>query len=423
MNTETLKEIILEQTEELQQMDSPLIEREQFSSVLKNAPLPHVVTIAGIRRCGKSTLLLQTMKRLQANSYYCNFEDERFVDFTVNDFNTLYEVFVQLHGEQNIFFFDEIQNIPGWERFVRRMYNNGHKFYVTGSNAALLSKEFSTKLTGRHVTVPLYPFSFNEFLDFHKQKWSKKDFQYTKRRAILLGLFEKYMEEGGMPEYLKYHNTNVLTEVYNDILYRDIVARYEIKEVKVLRELALYLLSNVATQFSYNALKKMLQLGSMNTVKSYIEYLENSFLFSTVNQFDYSLKKQQFAPKKIYCIDTSFINTIAFKHSENEGHILENIVYMALRRNKEDIFYYRTEKGKEVDFLIRKGTKPTLLIQVALNLASAKTKERELSALIEAMDEWKMKTGYILTKNTTDTIKQNGKTIYILPVYQWLLSL
>ncbi len=287
MHKSLLREIILEQEKNRQTVDLG-IKRSALDIVLKQISLSHAVVISGIRRSGKSTLLNQIISNCyEKGVYYLNFEDERLVDFAVTDFNNLYETFLELYGERKVFFFDEIQNVPKWEIFVRRMQDKGCKFFITGSNASLLSKELGTKLTGRCVSIELYPFSFVEFLSFKGYKLQKNALSYTAERAAIKKHFAEYLKHGGMPEYLKYKDPTLLKRVYEDILYRDIVARYDIKQVKVLRELGLYLLSNIGGLFSYNNLKKVLGVGSMNTIKSYADFLENSFLIFLISFLKY----------------------------------------------------------------------------------------------------------------------------------------
>jgi len=439
MQKPLLKEIILEQEKDRKDVDLG-IKRLTLDFVSKQISLPHAVVISGIRRCGKSTLLNQIINKfygegvypVRKNSsdsqvfsngvYYLNFEDERLVDFEVADFNSLYEVFLELYGERKVFFFDEIQNVPLWEIFVRRMQNKGCKFFITGSNASLLSKELGTKLTGRCVSLELYPFSFMEYLSFKGYQPQKNTLSYTAERARVKKHFSQYLKHGGMPEYLKYNDSTLLKRVYEDILYRDIVARYDIKQVKTLRELGLYFLSNIGGLFSYNNLAKVLGVGSMNTIKSYADYLENSFLISLVNRFSYSLKQQFVANKKIYCIDNGLAESVAFQFSKNKGKFLENLVFLELKRRHTEIYYYKTDNNLEVDFLIKNGRKDISLIQVADNLDNEKTRQREINALTHAMDELKLKKGLILTEDTEEEIKSKGGVISVQPVYKWLLG-
>ena len=422
MQKSLLKDIILEQEKNRQTVDLG-IKRSALDIVLKQISLSHAVVISGIRRSGKSTLLNQIISNCyEKGVYYLNFEDERLVDFAVADFNNLYETFLELYGERKVFFFDEIQNVPKWEIFVRRMQDKGCKFFITGSNASLLSKELGTKLTGRCVSIELYPFSFVEFLSFKGYNLQKNALSYTAERAAIKKHFAEYLKHGGMPEYLKYKDPTLLKRVYEDILYRDIVARYDIKQVKVLRGLGLYLLSNIGGLFSYNNLKKVLGVGSMNTIKSYADFLENSFLIFLINRFSYSLKQQFVANKKIYCIDNGLADSVAFQFSKNKGKFLENLVFLELKRRYPEIYYYKTANNLEVDFLVKSGRKDIVLIQVADNLDSEKTKQRETGALTRAMDELKLKSALILTEDSEEEIKLNGKDIIVQPIYKWLLE-
>ncbi len=422
MQKSLLKEIVIEQEKDRKKFDKG-IPRTALAAALRHAALPHAVVVSGVRRCGKSTLLNQVIiDHYKDDVYYLNFEDERLVDFTVEDFNDLYEVFLELYGEKKVFFFDEIQNVSQWEAFVRRMQGKGCKFFITGSNASLLSKELGTKLSGRNVSIELLPFSFQEFLSFKGVRPSKNGLFLTEERATLKKHFSEYLRHGGMPEYLKYQEQVLLKRVYEDILYRDIVARYGIKQVKPLRELGLYLLSNIGGTFSYNNLKKVLGLGSMNTIKSFADYLENSYLIFLVSKFSYSLKEQFVALKKIYCIDNGLAESIAFQFSKNKGKFLENLVFLELKRTGLEIYYYKTANNLEVDFLVKTGKKDIKLIQVADNLDNDKTRQREINAVSRAMEELKLKEALILTDDTEDDLKLEGKRIKVISLYKWLLG-
>jgi predicted AAA+ superfamily ATPase len=422
MHKALLREIVLEQDQARKDLHTG-ISRTALGVAASHAALPHAVVVSGVRRCGKSTLLDQVIGRLYPQGvYYLNFEDERLVDFSVEDFNRLYEVFLELFGERSTFFFDEVQNVPQWEMFVRRMQGRGCKFFITGSNASLLSRELGTKLTGRNVNVELFPFSFTEYLTFKGVSPTSTSLSLTTERAAIKRQFDEYLRHGGMPEFLKYQDTTILKRVYEDILYRDIVARYGIKQVKPLRELGLYLLSNLGGAFSYNNLKNVLGVGSMNTIKSYADYLENCYLVFLVGRFSYSLKQQFVAQKKIYCIDNGLADAVAFQFSKNKGKFLENLVFLALRRRFPDIYYYKTANNLEVDFLVKVGGKDLRLIQVSDNLDHAKTRQREIAALVMAMDELHLKKGLILTDDGEEDILSEGKTITVRPVYKWLLE-
>lgn len=422
MHRTMLREIVLEQDKSRKEINLG-IKRLALNKISKQIKLPHTVVISGIRRTGKSTLLNQIITSFyEKGVYYFNFEDERLVDFCVSDFNSLYESFLELYGERKVFFFDEIQNVPKWEVFVRRMQDKGAKFFITGSNASLLSKELGTKLTGRCISMELYPFSFHEFLAFKGYKLKINALSYTAERAAIKKYFSEYLRYGGMPEYLKYKDETLLKRIYEDILYRDIVARYDIKQIKTLRKLGLYFLSNIGSPFSYNNLKKTLGVGSMNTIKSYSNFLENSYLVFFISKFSYSLKQQLMAHKKVYCVDNGLAESIAFQFSKNKGKFLENLVFLELKRKYPEIYYYKTSNNLEVDFLIKSGRKDIALIQVSDNLDNEKTRQREINSLSRAMDELKLKKGLILTEDMDEEIKTNGKIILVQPIYKYLLE-
>ncbi|MFH0774405.1 MAG: ATP-binding protein [bacterium] len=422
MEKELLKEIILEQQEIIKNKEIG-VEREDLSKIKEYILLPHAIVISGMRRVGKSTLLAQIINKFyKDNIYYFNFEDERLLNFTPEDFNHLYESFMELFGQQKAFFLDEIQNVKGWEMFVGRMLDGGFKFFITGSNASLLSKELGTRLTGRYLTCELYPFSFKEFLRLKEYPLTSNTLSLTSKRAEVKALFNEYLKEGGMPEYLKFRNLEILKKVYDDILYRDIVARYDIKETKSLRELALYFLSNLSTLFSYNKLKGSLGLGSVNTVKAYTEYLENSFMVFVTNIFSYSLKQQFIAPKKVYCIDNKLADCISFRFSKDRGRFLENLVVVELRRRRKELYYYKTKNGLEVDILIRKGEGIEGLIQVTEGISDAAVRQRELKSLTTAMNELGLGEGLLLTADEEEEVMLGDKVIKVMPTYKWLLQ-
>lgn len=421
MDKDVIKQVILEQ-EIANRVASTGIEREKLKLIDSLVPLPHAIIISGVRRCGKSTLIRQILKKYyESQIYFVDFEDERFVKFTTQDFNLLYETLIELYGLKHVFFFDEIQNIEDWELFIRRIHREKNKVFITGSNASLLSSELSTRLTGRHIVVELLPFSFKEYLQFQKINYNEKSFLVTQEKAILKKNFNDFLEHGGMPEYLEYKNPLVLQNVYENILYKDVIVRYEVKEIKAMRELTLDLLSNIGAPLSYTKLKNNLNLGSVNTVKNYIHYLENAFLIFTLDRFSFSVSQQTLLQKKVYAIDTGLVKQIAFHFSKKQERYLENIVYLELRRRYKEIYYYKTTDNLEVDFLVREGTRIALLIQVTGTLKEPKTRDREYKALIKAMKELNAEKGLILTQEEEASDPKHPE-IDVAAIYQWLLS-
>jgi hypothetical protein len=423
MTNETLKSVLVEQFNYFTNR-SLGIEREVLKQLKKSISSPQVLVITGLRRVGKSTLLAQIAhKYLLGKFYYINFEDERLTNFTSSDFDSLFELLISIFGNKNVFLIDEIQNILGWERFVRRLSDQGFKFIITGSNASLLSQELGTRLTGRHEKIEVFPFSFIEYLSFKKYKIPKLDILTTSQKGKLRMHQSEYISSGGIIDSIKYPDINIHKSLYNDVLYRDIATRYSIDNIKALKELTFYLISNISTLISFNKLKEMLMLGSVNTVKSYIEYLETSWLFFTINKFAFSVKEQQIAAKKIYSIDTGLAKSIGFSFSKNLGKLIENIIFLHLRKMDKNVYYYRTADNLEVDFYI-----PELktLIQSAYHLDKTNI-DRETRALIKASQEIKSQSTVsnrliIITENIKDVLKIDGETIEVIPLYLWLLQ-
>jgi len=402
MLKETLRNIAKKQAEELPLFEKG-IRRDDLDRIDPDIPL--ALVISGVRRCGKSTLLRQIMGKLKGCHYF-NFEDPRVAGFDSSDFQKLDAVLREEQGEQKYYFFDEIQNAPKWELFVRMMLDKGKHFIITGSNASLLSRELGTRLTGRHLSHELSPFSFREFLALEKKKPGKKSFQ-------------EYLMRGGFPEYLKIGRAEVLQELLNDIITRDIALRHGIRNVKVLREMALYLVTNQGKEFSYNGLRKTFGLGSVNSAISFVSYFEDSYLLFTVPKFDYSLKKQLISPKKIYSVDNGLTNANSYSFSEDKGRLLENLAFLNLRKGNRDVFYFKGEN--ECDFLVKEGTRIKEAVQVCYSL-DEDNKDREINGLLEAMGKFSLKKGLVLTLDQEDEIKIRGKIILIKPLWEWLLE-
>ncbi|MGA2654680.1 MAG: ATP-binding protein [Gammaproteobacteria bacterium] len=416
-----LKSLVLEQKKSLI-AERQGIAREKYSELIAHLPIPHALIIAGLRRAGKSTMLLQLIEQeFHGDVYYFDLEDERLVGFTVQDFNTLYAVMLELYGEKKVFFLDEVQNILEWERFVRRLQDDKVKFVITGSNASLLSVELGTKLTGRYVQIELFPYSFREFLNACEISFNENSFLITNERALLKKQFNEYMQVGGIPEFVAYRAPHILTTLYENIIYKDIIVRYELHAVRAFRELAIYLMSNIGSLISYTKLKNILNLGSVNTVKNYIHYLENAYLIFTIDGYAYSVLQQTVSQKKVYAIDTGLVQAVSIQFSANTGRYIENIVFLELRRRYQEIYYYRTQNNLEVDFLVRVKHK-ILLIQVCESLSQEKTRQRELTALTTAMTELNIQQGLILTLDEHETVSIENHEITVMPIYQWLLT-
>ncbi len=388
---ETLRQIVREQQEE----GEVGISRKLTNTISLHPSFAAV--IMGIRRGGKSTLLRQLMVKEQRPAYF-NFEDPRTIHFQVEDFLRLEEVFRE-EGLTGPLFFDEIQNVSQWERYIRRILDKKIKCCLTGSNASLLSKELGTRLTGRHLSHELFPFSYEEYITFTKQKPGSQTFR-------------SYGEQGGFPEFLHLQKKQVLQELFQDILLKDIVARYQLRDAQQLQALALDLISNIAKPFSYHKLAQAYHLA-VNTVISYIAYLQDSYLLFTLPFFSHSPRKQAVNPKKVFAIDAGFIRANSISLSDDQGRMLENLVFLHLRRSSKDIFYFQGQG--ECDFVVREGNKIIAAIQACARVTE-ENKERELTGLRDALQLFGLSQGVIVTEDQEDTLEN----IRLIPAWKWM---
>lgn len=395
-----ISQIIEQQRTRFTQQDSGL--KRELVPATKSLS-SHALIISGIRRCGKSTLLLQMMQSLNSETIlFLNFDTPQLYGFSTNDFTRLDHI-IALSGS-SILFFDEIQLIEGWEMYVRQKLDEGFQVIATGSNAAMLGRELGTRLTGRHITQELFPFSYSEFLSFRQLQPSA-------------GSLELYMKLGGFPEYLKNEDFEQLTMLYDDILVRDIVARYGIKDVVSLKRLANHLMTNIGNRITATKLKQPLAIGATSTVLNWFSYLELSYLFSFIPMFSYSSKAQLINPRKVYAIDTGLVNVMSLSKTEDKGRKLENMVYTHLRRKYKEIYYF--DDSGECDFVAFKNGAVAELIQVCFDL-NPDNLDREINGLLAAMQFFNMQESTIITFEDSDSIEKEGYTIDIVPAFEYL---
>ncbi|MFH1052588.1 MAG: ATP-binding protein [bacterium] len=360
---------------------------------------PHIEVISGIRRCGKSTLLNQIMKKFEKTAFF-NFEDPRIFGFDLGDFQKLDEI---MGDNIDAYFFDEVQSVDKWEIFVRQIHNKNKKVFITGSNATMLSKDLGTRLTGRHIRHELFPFSYKEYLKYKKLPDNSKS-------------YELYIKEGGMPEFLRDANPEILQTLLRDIVFRDISVRYNIKNTKTLMDLTLYLLSNIGKEFSFNSLKKQFSVGSASTISDYLSWLEDAYLFFYLPRFSWSSKNMSVNPRKVYAIDTGLVQSNSLSFTEDKGRLLENAIFLYLKQKSYKIFYFREKV--ECDFVIFDNDKLKMLVQVC-NELHPDNKDREINGLLNAMNFFDSKEGYIITLKTKDKLKFDNKIIHILPANEF----
>lgn len=414
-----LKQIILEQQDMLQSAAKiRYVQRHIADEWLTTS---EILIISGIRRCGKSVLMQQIRERLPEKDYFFNFDDERLASFKLEDFQKLQECFIELFGVQHTYYFDEIQNVEGWERFVRRLYNAGNKVVITGSNARMLSRELGTHLTGRYIQVEVFPFSFKEYLKLQEVVVTPSTFYTTAGRSGLTARFADYLMRGGFPKYLQDSSVAYLSSLYESIIYRDILIRNGLTNEKEMLELMYYLASNATKRVTYSSLGKTVGIQHPETIKNYLEYIQQTYLIFQLFRYDPSVKKQMLSPKKVYFVDNAIINRIGFNATENKGVFLENMVFVELKRRGADVYYYADKC--ECDFIVRRGIRITDAYQVTWSMQNAQTREREIAGVRAAMQAYSLQKGYVLTFEGKETIDfDDGTVVEVVPVWEWMLK-
>ena len=407
--------------------------RKAVSTLKRNLGAPLVNVVKGVRRAGKSSIVLKLIQEqgLEGNSLIINLEDPR-IPFNIDsqflmDSFEAYFSYVNPKGP-SLVVIDEAQHAKGWERFARYVVETkGIKCIVTGSSSQLLSEEYATTLTGRHIDLEVYPLSFSEFLDF-KGIASHKPLEIEKNRLLILNAFNEYMQYGGFPEVVLASDDvvkpSMLRNYFEDILIKDIVKRYRIKRVPQIEAIAKDCLSNISTIISMRNLANTYGVG-LRTVERFLEYFSNAYLFVLVKKFSFSKREQERSLRKIYVIDAGFYSALGFKFLEQKDKLMENIVALELirRYEKESIYYWQDYQNHEVDFIIKKGNSVVQLIQVTYASSREEVKEREIENLIKASKELKCDSLVIITWNYEAHEKYKGKDISHIPLWKWLLEL
>jgi len=413
------------------------IERDTKSEVERYLDTKYILVVTGVRRSGKSYLLFQLIETLLKKTHpdnilYVNFDDPVFLRLRVEPggIETLYRDYLKLRNPKGIKYMllDEIQNVPNWEKWIKASYDieGDTRFIITGSNAALLSSELSSLLTGRNLQFEVFPFNFREVL---KAKGidiilsSDPAEIYVKNYGIkdsIRHLLDGVLKWGSFPEVVfldEKHREAILKEYYKDILYRDIVPRFDVRHANKLEEIAYFVMSNISNPASYHNIGELIGTHE-STVKEYMSYFEKVYLSFQVVKFSYSLKEQIKNAKKVYFIDTGMRNAVAFRFSEDIGRLSENLVFVDLRRRGKKVYYW---KGKgEVDFVVKEGTKAEQLIQVCWDINNAKTREREVTGLVEAMDKIEIDAGIVITDDHFGEEEIGGRKIRFIPLWCWL---
>lgn len=402
------------------------VKRDIVEKITETLSIPHIKDIIGIRRSGKTTIMYQIVKLLIAhevepkNIVFLNFDDP---DIHATSFDDIIKTIEKINPNISHIFFDEIQQKEGWERWLRTAYDTKKymQVFISGSSASLLTQDMGRILSGRHVTFVVFPFSFKEYLTF--VGWSNFTPDYLEyNRNKLLHYAESYIESGGFPEIIgknEFQIKMILTNIYNDILSRDIASRFN-TSYDIAQKISYHLLSNNGKEFSFRSIAKATEL-SIETVEKYLGFLKESCLLFTLDVFSYKTKVQFKQNKKSYCIDTGLRNIVSFKISEDRGRLAENLVLIELKRRGKDVYYWKNGKV-EVDFVVKEGFGPTDILQVCWNIDDEKTKKREINGLVEALQKFKLKQGIVITADYSGIENVDGKQIAFVPLWKWLLS-
>lgn len=420
-----IRETIFEQkTRKDTLLQETYIPRYQTAELEKMMDNSLIKVILGPRRAGKSFFATHTFKPTEAA--YVNFDDENILK--VEDYNEIIKNALEVYGQTKYLLLDEVQNIPQWELLVNRLHRNGYNILVTGSNSKLLSKEFATHLTGRHLPLELLPFSFKEFLQYKNFTADTIEKMTTEKKAELLGYVNFFMKNGGFPELVIYglKPETYLTPFIESLLFKDVIKRYKLRKADHVYNLETYLINNVAKEFTYERLANNLGITSWATVVKYMSYLEEAYLLVILSRYSHKTAQRLKSPKKVYMIDNGLITSTAVQISKDNGKLMENLVFTellkkGLRPNLE-LFYYKTRNDKEIDFVIKQGTAVRELLQVCYDATNPDVSEREIKALLEAKEELHAEKLTILTWDEKKQVTKDGSIIEFLPLWEWLTA-
>lgn len=427
MNITQFKSVLLYQRERFLQ-PRELVPREILKHREKIIQSKEIIVISGVRRSGKSTLLKLLAEAIISENIadkndvlYINFEDPKLYNLNLENCQALYEIFLEAagKGKKKYLFFDEIQNVSSWERWLNHLYEfEDVKMFVTGSNSSILNSDIATLLTGRNRKFELYPFSFSEFLKL--KKCTVTDTILPENRAELRKLFDLFLTAGGFPEAAKHNDPEILKSYYEDIIYRDIIGRNQLTNQRELLELSKIIAATPGMIVSSTKLKNVLGLKSPVTVRNYLQLLTDAYLYYSCSLFDFSIKRQIYNPPKMYMVDHALSRAVSFQSTDDLGWLLENIVFLELRRRFTDVNYWKSTKGKEVDFIIREKSIPPKAFQITYTLTNESTKKRKISSLIEASKVLKIDDLNLITFNEESVEQVEGARIKIFPVWKWL---
>ena len=421
MKISDIEKVLLEQQDELEALEGEvLIHRPEEDLINLNSKLAQVVI--GVRRSGKSTLCFNALRKAGVHYAYANFDDERLEELETKDLDNVLQTLYKIYGKFDYLFLDEIQNIDGWPLFVNRLLRQRIHIIITGSNAKLLSTELATHLTGRHHKIELFPFSFKDWC-------SIKDVDYTrlttKNKGLLSKAYEEYFRQGGFPELISGEENpkEYIGTLIDNIISQDIKKRYKIRNIDALKRLAHHILNETPTFIVKDTLQNIIGIKSERTLGNYLMYLNQTYLISTISKYS-SRSRERARNEKSYAIDVAFMDKRenAFS-SENLGWRLETIVYLELLRRKagteNDIYYYQG-RSAEADFVVCDGNKTLAVYQVSYDISNKKTRKREIKGCIAGAKVTKCDNLFLITDHESEVIEEDGYTIQVVPIWEWL---
>lgn len=419
----TLSRVVADQRAEIETKKTlTWCSRQEEAYLDLHSPLAQVVI--GVRRSGKSTLCHKVFRDQNVPYAYLNFDDERLIRLQMEQLDLLLEALYKVYGDFKHLFLDEVQNVEGWHLFVNRLLRQGIHIVVTGSNAKLLGSDLASHLTGRHVSIELYPFSFAEYIRFRGMDPNPVT---TKGISFLKQAYQEYLEQGGFPELFQIQENQKKTYIQTllqSILFKDILQRFAVKYPKALGDIFHWSVENYSREINCTAIAQLLGMRSVHTVQNYLEYLNQAYLTLPLTKFSFQAG-ERLRSQKCYLVDTSFIEHGTSELSgENLGYQLENVVYLELLRRRVrgeyEVYFYKN--SYEIDFVLVRNRKVLQLIQVCYDISAIKARRRELNALWKGADDLACSNLLLITQSHSENVTVDGATVQIVPILEWLMK-
>lgn len=423
MKLTDIEKVLLEQQDELANLSNEmLIHRPEEELINLKSKLAQVVI--GVRRSGKSTLCFNALRKAGVHYAYANFDDERLDQLETTDLDNILQTLYKIYGKFDYLFLDEIQNIDGWPLFVNRLLRQKLHILITGSNAKLLSTELASHLTGRHHKIELFPFSFKDWCAIKDLDVSRLT---TKNKGLISKAYDEYFHQGGFPELISGEENpkEYISTLIDNIITQDIKKRYNIRSIDAMKRLSHHILNETPTLIAKDTLQKTIGIKSDKTLGNYLLYLNQTYLISILNKYS-SKSRERTRGEKAYAIDVALMDKRENAFSgDNLGWRLETIVYLELLRRKaqsgNDIYYFQN-RSAEADFVVCDGNKAQAIYQVSYDISSPKTRKREIRGCLAAAKATKCSNILLITDNESEIIEEEGYTIQVIPVWEWLIS-